>query len=184
MRARQPPLPPIWLVTDARTAPSLYASLRALPRGAGVIFRHYHLAPAERRTAFARVLRLCRTRGLVAVLSGSARMAQAWGADGCYGPPEALASGPATLRLITAHSLRELGRAAAARADAVLVSPVFATRSHPGGPTLGPMRFLLLAARAPVPVIALGGMRPRTARRLPGTPWAAIDGLARASHLQ
>ena len=59
----------MWLVTDARTAPVLPASLRALPRGAGVIFRHYHLAPAERRAAFAQVLRRCRARGLVAVIA-------------------------------------------------------------------------------------------------------------------
>ena len=64
------------------------------------------------------------------------------------------------------------------RADAVLLSPVFATRSHPGGARLGPLRFRLLAAKSRAPVIALGGMNHHTARRLRSPRWAAIDGLS------
>ena len=82
------------------------------------------------------------------------------------------------MRLVTAHSLRELGAAGRARASAVLLSPVFATRSHPDGRVLGPVRFRLLAGRSAVPVIALGGMTARRARALGASGWAAIDGLA------
>ncbi|MEI9852948.1 MAG: hypothetical protein WDN24_21210 [Sphingomonas sp.] len=39
----------------------------------------------------------------------------------------------------------------------MFVSPVFATRSHPGARTLGRMRLRLLIAGLRVPVIALGG---------------------------
>jgi len=76
------------------------------------------------------------------------------------------------------HSLREIGRANRQRADAVLFSPVFATRSHPGAKTLGVVRFRLLARWSRVPVIALGGMDQAAARRLKVKRWAAIDGLA------
>jgi thiamine-phosphate pyrophosphorylase len=80
--------------------------------------------------------------------------------------------------LATAHSLRELARAR--RADAALLSPVFPTRSHPGGKVLGPLRFRLLAQRSPVPVIALGGLNPRAARRLKWPRWAGIDAFCTA----
>ena len=63
-------------------------------------------------------------------------------------------------------------------ADAVLLSPAFLTRSHPGAAALGPLRFRLLAAHARTPVIALGGMTPATAHRLVWPRWAAIDGLS------
>lgn len=76
---------------------------------------------------------------------------------------------------MTAHSLREIRRAT--RADAIVLSPVFATRSHPGVAPLGSVRFRLLAQRAATPVIALGGMTARRAAAL-GTGWAAIDGLS------
>lgn len=181
MPARQT-LPHLWLVTDRRTDAVLASALARLPRGAGVIFRHYHLAPPERAARFRAVARLARRRGLVVAWSGSARAARGLGAQACYGPAALLARGPGAesgmARLLTVHSLREIGAAGRARADAVLLSPVFATRSHPGGEVLGAVRFRLLAARSLVPVLALGGMDARQARGLKGFGWAAIDGLA------
>ena len=63
-------------------------------------------------------------------------------------------------------------------ADAVFVSPVFATRSHPGARGLGVVRFGLLVRGCPVPVVALGGMDARRFRRVRGLGaygWAGID---------
>lgn len=149
-----------------------------LPRGAGVVFRHYHLPERERMARFRDLARVARGRGLVMAWAGAAAAARAVGADACYGPASLLARGPALARLVTVHSLREIGGARGARAAAVLLSPVFATRSHPGARGLGAVRFRLLAAWSPVPVIALGGMDARRARALSGFGWAAIDGLA------
>lgn len=177
MPPRHNSLPDIWLVTDARNDAALEDVLARLPRGSGLIFRHYHLPERERRTRFQALARLARRFGHCAVLSGTARQARRWGAYGAYGPAERLAGGPALPRLVTAHSLREIGMAQRARADAILLSPVFATRSHPGAATLGPLRFKLLARRARVPVIALGGMNNRRADRLGAKKWAAIDGI-------
>lgn len=166
-------MPAIWLISDARNDAALDAALDRLPRGSGLIFRHYHLPPAERRARFAALRRRARARGIIVVLAGPMRQARSWGAEGAYGPARMLARGAEGLRLVTVHSLAELARAR--RADAVLLSPVFPTRSHPGSQTLGPLRFRLLAARAAVPVIALGGMGPVAARRLGWPRWAAID---------
>jgi thiamine-phosphate pyrophosphorylase len=74
--------------------------------------------------------------------------------------------------------LREIGLARRLGADAALLSPVFPTRSHPGGAVLGPVRFRLLARQARLPVIALGGMTGAKARALGWRSWAAIDGLS------
>ncbi|MFT4027203.1 MAG: thiamine phosphate synthase [Novosphingobium sp.] len=171
---RQPPLPRIFLVSDARNDAGLESALARLPRGSGLIFRHYHLPPRGRRARFERLRKLARRRGHLVFLAADARAARAWRADGVYGPAAALARGPALPRLVTAHSLREIGRAQ--RAAAIVLSPVFATRSHPGAQGLGTVRFRLLARWAGGGVIALGGMTGRRARAL-GTPWAAIDGL-------
>ena len=177
MPRRHPALPKIWLVSDARNDARLEAVLASLPHGSGLIYRHYHLPPAERRARFERLAACARRRGHWIVLAGSAREARIWGADGIYGAPAQLVAGPRLARLVTAHSLADIARGRRARADAVLLSPAFATRSHPGARALGPLRFRLLAARAGVPVIALGGMDPHRARRLGWTYWAAIDGL-------
>jgi len=62
-------------------------------------------------------------------------------------------------------------------ADLVLVSPVFATRSHPKARPLGPVRLgLMLDGR--LPAIALGGMSAKNFLRLNGLDlygWAGID---------
>ncbi len=171
---RQSSLPLLWLISDARNDAALERALARLPRGSGLIYRHYHLPPAERRARFLRLRRVARRFGHLVVLSGDAATARRWGADGAYGSPRLLAPGPRILRLATVHSLHELAQTR--RADAVLVSPVFPTASHPGGTVLGQVRFRLLAARAQVPVIALGGMNRRRAHGF--ARWAAIDGLS------
>jgi thiamine-phosphate pyrophosphorylase len=175
---RYPSVPRLWLISDARNDAALESALARLPRGSGLIFRHYHLPVDARRTRFRILARHARRFGHGVVLAGSAAQARRWGADGAYGSAAVLARGPAILRLVTAHSLHELAQARRARGDAVLLSPVYPTRSHPGGAVLGAVRFRLLAARAGLPVIALGGMNRHRAQALKPAGWAAIDGLS------
>ncbi|ABD24882.1 thiamine monophosphate synthase [Novosphingobium aromaticivorans DSM 12444] len=170
-RARAPHL---ILLSDARNDAALARAIARLPRGSALVFRHYHLPAHERRRRFAELRRLARARGISMI---GARVPTAWGGEGVYGTAREVA-GRRGIRLATAHSLGEVAAAARAGADAVLLSPVHPTRSHPGAPVLGPVRFLLLARRSPLPVIALGGMTARRAARLPVHGWAAIDGLA------
>ena len=73
-------------------------------------------------------------------------------AAGPYPPPELSLVGR------SCHDLGELGRLSTE--DYVTLSPVFATPSKPGyGPPLNPAGLAVLAARSPVPVLALGGVR-------------------------
>ncbi len=175
-------MPKIWLLSDARNDAALERALRRLPRGSGFVFRHYHLGPDQRRRRFDRLAAIARGRGHMVALSETPRLAKAWGADAIYGPPARIAGSAGLLRLATVHSLRELAAAHRAGADLVFVSPVFATSSHPGSPSLGPVRALLLARRADCPAILLGGMNAARYRAFRGAGhvhgWAAIDGLS------
>ncbi len=172
-------LPALWLISDARNDAGLERALAKLPRGSGLIYRHYHLAGPDRLARFRALRRIARVRGHRIVLADSALTAREWGADGIYGAARSLWPRRAGLiHLATAHDMAELGLAARLGADAALLSPVFATRSHPGGRTLGAVRFRLLARQAALPVIALGGMTRGRAQSLRWTHWAAIDGLS------
>ena len=173
------PLPHLWLLSDARNDAGLEGALARLPGGSGFVYRHYHLPPAERLTRFRQLARRARAQGHLVILADSALTAREWGADGIYGAPRALYPRRRDLlRIATAHDLREIGEANRARADALMLSPVFPTRSHEGAATLGPARFRTLAAHSRVPVIALGGMTAESAQRLGWPRWAAIDGLS------
>ncbi|KPF63934.1 thiamine phosphate synthase [Porphyrobacter sp. AAP60] len=171
-------LPCLWLISDARNDAVLARALAALPCGSGFVFRHYHLEGDARRQRFDTLAAAARARGHCVILSGPADLAQAWGADGVYGPPHKLGTLPGLLRLATAHDAREIELANRVAADGVFLSPVFPTRSHPGGASLGPARFQELAALAQMPVIALGGMTAERAQALDWPRWAAIDGLS------
>lgn len=177
--ARAKTLPALWLISDARNDAGLERALARLPRGSGLIYRHYHLDGPARLARFRALRRIARRRGHMVVLADSALTAREWGADGIYGSPRALyPRRRGLLHLATAHGMAELGLAARLGADAALLSPVFPTRSHPGGALLGPVRFRLLARQSRLPVIALGGMTPQRARALGWPRWAAIDGLS------
>lgn len=177
MGLRQP-LPDLWLLSDARNDELLPRALRGLPRGSAFIYRHYHLDPGSRRARWNELLPLVREGDHLAVLSGSDDEAIAWGADGSYGPPEAVGDAPRLLRIAAVHDGHEIADANAAGADAAMLSPVFETRTHPGAVPIGPEKFHALVALAEMPVIALGGMTFERASQLGWMRWAAIDGLA------
>jgi thiamine-phosphate pyrophosphorylase len=160
---RRQSLPRLWLMTDERQGEGLWTALERLPRGSGVVFRHYGLAPAERRALFERVRKVARRRRLLLLAGGHGLRG-----DGVHGGRGGFSA--------SIHDLRELKSAERAGAKLVFLSPAFPTRSHPGGRALGRVRFGLIARQARIPVIALGGVDARKARRLPHIyGWAGID---------
>ena len=186
-RYRKEPLPRLWLFTDERVADDiLLASVDALPRGSGIVFRHYRTPKGARRALYERIRILARRRRLVLVLAGRGRDVAAWKADGIHAGsdthrPRGVKRG---IRSAAAHGMKGLRAAERACADIVFLSPVFPTRSHPGARALGVLHFGIIASGARIPVIALGGMTPprfRRLRPLGAQGWAAIDGFTPAS---
>jgi thiamine-phosphate pyrophosphorylase len=167
MRPRHP-VPRQWLMTDERMGEALWPALLRLPRGSGVVVRHHTLDRREWRELLTRIEAIGRRRGLIVL---GARRPASGGVHNGRAPVRGLLS-----RSI--HDRREVVAAIRARADLVFVSPVFATRSHPGARPLGPVRLGLLIRGLRMPVIALGGMHEGRMRRLRGMcvhGWAAID---------
>lgn len=172
-------LPDLWVLSDERNDAELESILSSRTRRLAFVYRHYFLAPLERKKRFDRLARIARRHGHLVILSSDAPAALRWGADGYYASPARLRPKRAGLLAIaTAHDMGELAAANRFGADAVMLSPVFPTRSHPGARMLGPLRFLAMARHAKMPVIALGGMNGARARRLNCPRWAAIDGFS------
>lgn len=170
-------------MTDPRLNPSLLTSARALRFGSAIILRHYDIDPDARRALFRRLRRIARQRGHMLFLAGDEQTACRWGADGVHGRAPRSQSRKMP-RGAPVHNRRELRAAARSGADWLFVSPVYATRSHPGEPVLGAAGFARLAKQAAMhgKVVALGGMNERRfalMRSLPVQGWAAIDALKR-----
>jgi thiamine-phosphate pyrophosphorylase len=170
------------LVTDERWLADPAGAVNALPRGAGVVFRHYG---DPKRAARARVLAdICRARGLVFLIAGDPALAACVRAQGVHLPEFQIARSrglrrmrPRWLITVAAHGESALCKAARSGANAVLLAPVFATASHPERKPLGPLRFAALVRRVPLPVYALGGINAETAKRLAGSGAAGLGAL-------
>ena len=166
---RRQPLPRLWLMTDERQGDDLWRALKRLPRGSGVVFRHYGLTKSERQRLFSTTKITTRARHLL-LLTGRQKLREA---DGAHNARRGVSA--------SAHNLRELRAAERRGAAFVFLSPVFPTRSHPGARTLGRVRFGLIAQQARIPVIALGGVdarKGRSLRALGAYGWAGIDAWA------
>lgn len=170
-------LPPLIFVTDdARPAePSRIA--RALPRGSVLIARAKNDdARADLAIALKRV---AKEHQLVLLVASDPALASRIGADGIHLPESRRgeahtwrARRPDWMITLAAHSLRALHWGA--RVDAVLLSPVYPTASHPGGRYLTVPRVNAIARLSPVPVYAMGGVNAAGARRLCGSAFAGI----------
>jgi thiamine-phosphate pyrophosphorylase len=173
-------LPALVLMTDDERLADPLAAARALPRGSLVILRARDDA---RRAKLAAVLAtIARMRGLLLLIANDARLAASIGAHGLH-LSEAQARDafrwrarhPDWLITAAAHSLRACARAH--DADALLLAPIFATQSHPGGSALGVMRARFIAQQSLLPVYALGGIDAQTAARLQGGAFVGVAGI-------
>lgn len=161
-------MPRLWLLSDPKRLPDPRAAAARLPRGSAVLARG--VAPALLQG----LARLCRARGLRLLVGGDGRAALRLGA-GLHVPERGapglmafrLARRPGALLSVAVHGRAGLARARRLGADAVLISPIFATRSHPGARGLGAHGWAWLARRAGRPAVALGGVDARAARRVP-----------------
>ncbi len=174
-------LPRIWLFTDERNDAFLEQSIRQLPRGSGIVFRHYHLPEPLRRARFETVQKLARRRGHIILLAGSPALARLWGADGVHGRALRRSGLGRLLHSAPVHDAREVRQANRVGADIYFLSPVFATRSHPGQRPLNPLQIRRLSALSIGAVIYLGGMNARRYRARKNHlthGWAAIDALS------
>jgi thiamine-phosphate pyrophosphorylase len=167
------------LLTDDDRLVDPVAAARLLPAGSLVIVRAHN---AARRAGLAAQLRnVAWERGLILLIADDPGLARAIGANGIH-LPEARAREaahwrarqPAWLITASAHSLGALLKAS--QADAVLLSPVFPTRSHNDQPSLGASRARLIARAVPMPVFALGGIGASNAALLSGFAGIAAIG--------
>jgi thiamine-phosphate pyrophosphorylase len=159
-------MPRLWLMSDTRMGADFLPAVRRLPKGSGLVFRHYGLSRQEREALLAHVQRIAKARRLVLI----DRLAN-------HSHPHLKPHLPRTANV---HNRRELVAARRRGATAIFISPLYPTRTHPDARILGRLGFIRLAVEARkyglVP-IALGGMNAARFARL--TPyaygWAGID---------
>lgn len=178
------PLPPLIVLTDPRRYPDIEGFAETVPSGAVLIHRHFGRTEAAREAHALR--RIADRKGLILMIAADPALALQCAADGVHWPERLLHLArirhPAGLWMTaSAHSGRAAARAARSGADAVLLSPVFPTRSPGAGRALGAWRAGTIARSVAAPVYALGGITPERAARLTGL---GFSGIAAVSAMQ
>ena len=178
-------LPSFVVMTDEARLPDPLAAIRSLPRKSVMVLRHY--GARDRVSLAAELVRTAHRQNIRVLIAADAALAVKVGADGLHLPEAMVARGPGAWKvwrkpgwLVTAsaHSLAALFRARAAGADAALLAPVFPSASHPGGRSLGVLRFTAWCRQSPLPVYALGGISGKTSRVLKNSQAKGFAGIS------
>lgn len=175
-------MPALLFFTDPIRTPDPEAIAARLPAGSAIVYRHFGVEDAETRAR--RLLAIARARRLVLLIGADAPLAAKISADGVH-LPERLAHRSPTLkrahpRWIVTSAAHSLAAARASRADAVVLSVAFPSKSASAGRALGPIRLAMRVRAAGRPAYALGGVDNKKARRLLDAGLiglAAVDGL-------
>lgn len=171
--AGAPAAPSLYFFTDPERTPDPIAIARRLPAGTAIVYRHFG-AP-DRATVARRLAAIAARKRLVLLIAADPDLAARVGAHGVHWPerllPAALAPG---LHTASAHHRQALLRAAEAGASAIVLGPIFATRSAAANRPIGLFQASQMARGAGLPVIALGGVNANTAKRLHGRGFAGI----------
>jgi len=181
-------LPPTYAITQAGKLggdPFMERLDTALLRGVRLVQVREPGMSKDVLTDFARrVVSQCHAVGARVLVNGDIDLARCVGADGVHLQASQLMAltSPPPLPLWSAscHDVRELARAAELDATFVVLSPVLPTPSHPEAKGMGWERFAEQIRDYPLPVYALGGMRPElldTARQHGAHGIALLSGI-------
>ena len=161
-------LPSVYGITnagDVGEAAFLARAETAIASGLRLIQLREKDWPRGRQRALAEsLLALAAAHGVKVLLNGDADDALGWGLAGVHLTAAALASIDARpvpdslLCAASCHTRAEIERAAACNLDFVVLGTVLPTPTHRDAPALGWDGFGSLAADAPLPIFALGGL--------------------------
>ena len=174
-------LPPLLFFTDPTRTPQPWETAARLPAGAGVVFRHFGAADAMETGL--RLRAATKDAGVRLLVGLDADLAERIGADGVHLPERALSAAyalsgrrPDWLLTGAAHSLETVK--SSRDLDALVLSPVFpAGGASAAKAALGIEGFKALAAVAPCPAYALGGISVAKAEALIGSGACGIAGV-------
>lgn len=169
------------------------SAINCLPKGAGIIFRHYAV---QNREHFAQeVASLCRAKKLYLYVAGNAHLAQRTRANGVHLPEFAISQAirihrqfPALQITAAIHSFPSFLRSITLPINAYFLSPIFPTSSHSNANPLRSTRFSYFKTQMdqqfrevgqdPRPVFALGGINATNCSQLRKAGASGIAGIS------
>ncbi len=174
------PLPGAFFLTDPERIPDPGQIVSGLPKGWGLIYRHFGIP--ERLQEGRRLMRLCRRRGICLLIAADPHLARRLGADGVHWPERMertarLWRGRFRVQTMSVHAPARFARLAATGVNALIFSTVFPSQSPTASRPTGAIGLRRIARAAPIRLYALGGISPANAQSIASQAGlAAIEG--------
>ena len=184
-RSKKTPLPQAFVMSDENRLPYPLLILQKLPNNIAIVFRHYH--HQNRNPLAHQLVEAAHRRGLKVLISGNLHLAKKIHADGIHLPSHMLKKRQARRIinrypnwLITAavHTHKELKQAEELGVDALLISPIFTTKTRVQRKSLGPMGLRRFKRTNLIPIFALGGIGLTNLHRLKNTGAIGFAGIS------
>jgi thiamine-phosphate pyrophosphorylase len=153
--------PSEFFFTDSLRTPDVFSIVKSLPKGVGIVFRHYD--HPKREYIGLKLSKLCKIQNRHLLVAKDFRLAKRLKA-GLHLPEYLLNKvhkkdlGFFDLVTASAHSLSALTRAKKLGIRAAFLSPVYKTLSHKNQKPLGQQKLFALAQLTSLPIYALGGI--------------------------
>ena len=177
--------PKIIYITDSENFNPLDA-IKKLPKNSAVILRDYNLSFEKRFELGKKIKKICREKKILFLVAANYKLALKLGADGMHLPEKLIPNiyrikqlNPQYIVCCAAHNYIAAVKAKKSGADAILVSPVFKTNSHPNQKPLGALKAQKLA-KLGIKTYALGGISAQNCKTLKNggfTGFAGISGV-------
>jgi len=170
------------MMSDPERVPDIVSATQKLPKGAGLIYRHF--GKAGHKDEAGRLREITAQRGIQFLIGHDTELAEQVGADGVHFRREAELALPKEWRarrpdwLITMAGLKQgsyWGNLSVL--DGLFISSVFPSNSPSAGEPLGIETFSDMTDQLNAPVYALGGIKPSNAHHIIGTGAAGLAGI-------
>jgi thiamine-phosphate pyrophosphorylase len=176
-------LPSAFYVSDENRNRSVIKTVKRLPLGTGVLFRHYGIE--NRQKLGKTIASVCKQRKLPLLVAGDAALAHRLKADGLHLAewqinklPLLRCRYPLLQISIACHTYKSLKTAEKLGADLAFLSPLYPTKSHPGARSLTPLKASNWIKNLSIPTYALGGVSEKHFTQLSNAGFSGIAGIS------
>ena len=177
VKVKNKKLPRIIIVFNEKEFNKNFFLKLKIPNGAAILLRSYKIK--GRKKIAKQLLKFFKIKKLKLLISEDIKLARDINADGVHFPTYMVKKDIINWSLINKikikknliittaiHNSKELENAQLFDFDAGLLSPVFPSKSHPNGKSLGIRKFSKLVDKSDLPIYALGGINAKNIKSL------------------
>lgn len=168
-RKNEKQLPAFFFVTDPKRTPDPISIARKLPKGSGILFRHFGLE--NRFEVGLKLSKISKARELKLFVSYDTKLAEYTKADGMHWPKSKVFLKKRSqfknyMHSSSAHTHRQIRTALQNDFDACFVSSVFESQSSSAPTAMGVTKFRLMCQNSAIPIYGLGGITSNNAAKI------------------